>query len=84
VVGRLTWNYRVIRRKTSAGDVFAIHEVYYDAGGRIEAITADPTHPEGETLAELKDDALAYLAAFAKPVLDYDDVVKQIESGGRV
>jgi len=73
-VGRLTWNYRVIRHKTSAGDVFAVHEVYYDAGGRIEYITADPTHPEGETLAELKD----------KPVLDYDDVVKQIESGGRV
>jgi len=82
-MSRLTWNYRVIRHKTSGGDVFVIHEVYYDADGRIEYITADPVYPGGETLAELKDDALAYLAAFAKPVLDYEDVVKQIEGRGR-
>ena len=82
MMGRLTWNYRVIRRKTSTGYVFAIHEVYYDADGRIEAITESPTYPEGITLAELKDDVFAYAAAITKPVLDYEDVVREIESRG--
>ena len=83
-MGRLTWNYRVIRRKTSTGYVFAIHEAYYDASGRIEAITEDPTYPEGITLAELKDEAFAYVAAITKSVLDYGDVVSEIESRGGV
>ena len=34
----MTWNYRLIRH----GEYVALHEVYYDGGGKVTSWTADP------------------------------------------
>lgn len=64
-----TWNYRVMRN----GDLFAIHEVYYDENGKVEGYTQNPVCPSGESLEELKGDIEYYLEALNKPVLEYKD-----------
>lgn len=66
----MTWNYRVMRTTDPDGThVFAIHEVYYDAGGAIEGWTENAARPQGETFAELTGDCVAYQAALQQPVI---------------
>ena len=55
------------------GDEFAIYEVYYYADGKIRGYSSTPVFPTGETLEELKDSCDLYVAAFAKPVLEYQE-----------
>jgi hypothetical protein len=68
------WNYRIIKRIHDDGtELFAIHEVYYNDDGKPELVTEDPCEPQGETLAELKEDFEWYQKALEHPVLNYDD-----------
>jgi hypothetical protein len=80
----MSWNYRVIKRafKTPAGYTevqHAVYEVYYDEDGSVKAWSMKPTYIVGETLDELKDDLKRYSAAFDKPILDWDELEKQLE-----
>ena len=63
----MSWNYRVIKH---AEEQFSIHEVYYDEEGNPQSMTVNPVSAFGETLEELKDDALLISVALTKPVLD--------------
>ena len=72
----MTRNYRIIRRVTSDGDWFAIHEVYYDGDGKPRSATTEPVAaasetPEGgvEVLQQMLHDALKY------PSLSYELLV---------
>jgi hypothetical protein len=61
----MSWNYRVIENHGS----YAVYEAYYRKNGSIEAVSAEPCFPAGETLSGLLDDMKHYRAALSKPVL---------------
>ncbi len=65
----MRWDYRVVRKD----DGYAVHEVYYEDGEPV-MVTERAISPYGDTEKELWDDMLAYQAAIARPVLDYDDI----------
>lgn len=65
----MTWNYRIIKRTFDTGDLYAIHEVYYDADGNPFGHTVEPALPQGDTLDELRADFDNYRKAFDAPVL---------------
>ena len=71
--GRLSgyWNYRVLRFQTPGmlDPQYAIHEVYFDAEGRITGCTEEEVSPFGESLEELREDLEAYKKALDLPVL---------------
>lgn len=74
----MTWNYRIIK-KTNTGydnldEYYGIHECYYDSDGVPEMVTVDPVGPAGDTYEELVHDFANMIAAFGKPVLDYEDI----------
>lgn len=65
----MSWEYRVMNRDAE----LAIYEVYYHDDGRIQGHSATPAVPAGETLEELRGNCDLYMAALAKPVLEYRD-----------
>lgn len=73
-----SWSYRVIRHREGVyGDTFyfEIHECHYDK--KTDAIptswAAEPSHPGGETLDELKQDWMMMARAMLLPVLEIVD-----------
>jgi len=66
------WCYRIVRQSTKYGDVFHIHEVYFDKLGK-PLYMSPPCHPMGETRYELVCDLKAMRDAFSKRVLDFDE-----------
>lgn len=72
-----TWNHRIVRRVRKYGDCwhteFAIHEAYYDEGGRPEHITKNPCEVWGESVEELRETFQLMLKALDAPVLNYED-----------
>ncbi len=64
------WNYRIIRSFCNNEEQHAIHEVYYTENGEIDAISADPVKPYGETADDLRLDLERMLKAFDKRVLE--------------
>ncbi len=75
-----TWNYRVIEED----GVFVIHEVYYDDAGQPEYFTAEPVHPMGETLEELRGDLAYFQRALDLPVLKIEELQRQISNTARI
>jgi hypothetical protein len=65
------WNYRVIRTQHE-NDIttFQIHKVYYGEDGSIDAWTANPAGPCGESVSELEEDLQHFQAALRKEVLE--------------
>lgn len=66
------WNYRVIARESNVDPgemIYGIHEVYYHQDGSIHTWTVDPVEAEGSSLAEVKDNLVAMLAATEQPIL---------------
>ena len=70
----MTWSYRVVVRNGE----YAIYEVYYDEVGNVSAFTDEPVYPTGESLEELGDDMQYYQQALRQPVLDYDELSRQV------
>ena len=69
----MTWNHRVIRRKYDTGEeYFAIHEVYYDASGEPESVTALPVAVFEDSIDDLAITIDRFRECLSKPVLDYD------------
>ncbi len=72
-----TWNYRVIRSKSKSpfdpGDIYAIHEVYYDDARRPDGVTESPIAPYGHSVRELREVLHRMLRALDKKVMDYDE-----------
>jgi len=78
----MTWNHRVVRYQTRNlfGDPdvgFAIHEVYYDKDGNVQAMTSEAVRPWGDTKDELRLELMRMLEALNKPDLDYNDEDEQ-------
>ena len=78
--GVMTWNYRVICKAdpNGPGELFGIHEVYYDSNGRIEGWTEEPCDPFGESLDELHAEMEMMMAALAKPVLKESNLLHDV------
>ena len=51
----------------------AIYEVFYYEDGRTKGYSATAVFPAGETIEELRANCDLYMAALAKPVLEYRD-----------
>lgn len=71
----MSWNYRVIEDNGQ----YAIYEAYYRKNGSIEAVSAEPCFPAGESLSGLRDDMRYYRAALSKPVLRMAALEKRFE-----
>ena len=65
----MTWNYRMVRKD----DYIEIREVYYDDGVPV-LVTEDVVGVGGDDTDEVLRDMQHYLAAIAKPVIEYDDI----------
>lgn len=68
------WNYRVTVQNVHGEEVWAVRELYYDADGKVHMWSQNPDHPQGETLAGLRDDLARYADALNHPVLDLDSM----------
>lgn len=69
------WNYRVFKtvhtlHDGSTEEVFTIREAFYSDDDRVEGWTAEPCHPQGETLDEIRQDLEWMLKALDAPVLE--------------
>jgi hypothetical protein len=49
----MIWNYRVIHHDKSDYPDFAIHEVFYDKGGKVESWTLNPVDASGGSKTEV-------------------------------
>lgn len=63
------WNYRVLK----TGDIYQIHEVFYDDVGIIIGWSKSPCSPVGDSPAELEHDVEQFRKAFGRPVLRESD-----------
>lgn len=66
----MSWNFRVIKKKTNDEEYYEIHEVYYNKNGEIDYRSVEPISPFGHTKAELADSLLKMTACLKKPVLE--------------
>lgn len=68
------WNHRIVHKVDETSEILGIHEVFYDDEGIPEMVTVNPVGAVGDTLLELREELLSMLAAFEKPILEYDDI----------
>lgn len=50
----MSWNHRIFKHSTPAGDFYTLREAYYNKEGEIWGYSQQPTFPCGENLEELK------------------------------
>jgi hypothetical protein len=65
------WNHRVVKQN----ELYTIREVFFEPGGAPHSWTAEPIHPQGETLEELKKEIERMLQACSEPVLFDNDPI---------
>lgn len=76
----MTWNYRVIRHMEPDGSEYlAIHEVYYDAGGQPNGVTAEPADIGGESIEEMANVLVMMRKAIHAPIIPMQFFEKQEE-----
>lgn len=66
------WNYRVLEKGTDDYKYYEIHEVYYDADGKIIAWTENPIDLHIEAVADIKFLMKRFKKAVKKTVLRID------------
>jgi hypothetical protein len=74
----MSWNYRVVKHTDKGEEWYGIHEVYYDKKDKPDMISEDPIDAHGMTPDELKSDLDMMRQAFDKPVVVYEDFLKEI------
>jgi hypothetical protein len=62
------WNYRVVKR----GNLYAVHEVHYTDGSKIEFISENPVPVEAGTREDVKWVMRMMEANWCLPVIDYE------------
>ena len=67
------WNYRVLEKGTNDYKYYEIHEVYYDADGKIIAWTENPVDLHIEAVADIKFLMKRFKKAAKKTVLRIDN-----------
>lgn len=68
------WSYRALRHVQNGEEHFQIHEVYYDATGKIRACTQNEIAAFGETKEELMESLRMMLRDCERSVVDYDKI----------
>ena len=66
------WNYRVIEKGSEDYKYYEVHEVYYDADGKIIAWTENPIDLHIEAVADIKFLMKRFKKAVKKTVLRID------------
>lgn len=64
------WNHRIIRFPLGKGYGFAVHEVFYNTDGTIDAWTEDAVSAYGETPEELEEDLARMKEALSLPFFE--------------
>ena len=59
----MSWDYRVVRKRISEAEWYAVHEVFTDDEGRIWGCTEDPIAPGGESREDLVRELAEHLMA---------------------
>lgn len=67
----MSWDYRVVRHVAKGETVYAIHEAFYDAAGKVEAITENDIALRDDSAVGLALHLPTYLAALNLPVIDW-------------
>ena len=67
------WNYRVLEKGSEDYKYYEIHEVYYDADGKIIAWTENPVDLHIEAVADIKFLMKRFKKAAKKPILRIED-----------
>lgn len=65
------WSHRIVKKTTSRGVFYGIHEVFFDKDGKPEGCTVDPVAPFGDTIGELRRDYERQAMAFHHEPLDF-------------
>ena len=72
----MSWDYRIVKKRCekTGGEVYAIHDCFFDEEDRIWACTKEPITPIGESPEGLRDDLLMMVGALTSlsPIVDYD------------
>lgn len=69
----MTWNYRVCKERIlNEEDYYSVREVYYDADGKITAVTENAVGVSGYTIDEIKFSLEKMQLALNKDVVDID------------
>ena len=79
----MTWNYRIIKHDTDKSGHFAVHEVYYDGKGNVEAWTEDPIELIGESKRDIIKDIGYVTAEIKQPILNESELLKNLQSKKR-
>jgi len=70
----MSWNYRVIRKKSDVvidePFYYEIHEVYYNKNGKPDSWTTDSIAPSGDSLEDLQQCLKLMLNDTKKPILE--------------
>ncbi|MFZ6876425.1 hypothetical protein ACO0LF_30605 [Undibacterium sp. Di27W] len=64
----MTWNYRVM----SKDGQLAIYEVFYK-NEEVVGSTAEPVTLRADSIEEMKEESVRYLAALELPILEFED-----------
>ncbi len=77
----MSWNYRILEEDVESNvpgaepeTMFTIREVYYNEAGDIEAYSAEPARPYGDTATDLGGDLRLMLRALDLPVLTPEEL----------
>jgi len=73
-VKRMSWNYRVTFRPTSADRGYEIREVYYNEDGEISLYSVDPATAFADSTDELEVNMNLMVDAFNSDVVNLDNV----------
>lgn len=80
----MSWNYRVVHRTDDINGIeiesYALHEVYYDADGRISMWSENPAKLVGFSPSELLVSLTKMRWAFAKPVIEQSELDALLEA----
>lgn len=70
----MSWNYRIMKRKTSESDFeYGIYEVYYNDDGSVKCCTENSMTPVVDSPEGLKYELEIMLKAFDQEILEYKE-----------
>jgi hypothetical protein len=79
----MTWDYRIIKHDTVKSGHFAIHEVYYDDKGNVEAWTEEPIEIIGSSKSEIVKDMEYIISDIKQPILNESELLQKLKTKKR-
>jgi hypothetical protein len=74
------WDYRIIKHDTEKSGHLAVHEVYYDDKGNVEAWTEDPVDLIGSNKTEIVTDVEYIVSDIKQPILNESELLQKLQN----